>query len=181
MARHVAMLRAVNLGSRNRVGMARLRELMEELGYEDVATHGQSGNVVFSGPQRPAAEVERRLARAYEDEFGFEVPVLVRTRRELASLIAARPLGDVATDPGKLFVVFLERKPPPRPLGGAGPEDFSPEVFEFRGRHLILWAPDGVRQSAVARALAKHGDGGAATMRTWKVVGKLEEMAAESA
>ena len=83
----------------------------------------------------------------------------------------------MATDPGKLFVVFLERKPPARPLGGADPDEFSPEVFEFRGRHLILWAPEGVRQSAVARALAKHGDGGAATMRTWKVVEKLAALA----
>ena len=180
MARHVALLRAVNLGARNRVGMARLRELMEELGYEDVTTHGQSGNVVFSGPQRPAEEVERRLGRAYEEEFGFEVPVIVRSRRDLAALIAARPLAGEATDPGKLFVVFLERTPPRAPLGGAGSRDFAPEVFEFRGRHLILWAPDGVRQSAVAKALAKHGDGGAATMRTWKVVEKLAELAGEA-
>src|SRR3989442_3526921 len=102
MARQIALLRGVNVGGNKRVEMARLRALLEELGYRDVRTYVNSGNVVFSGPRRSEEHLEAEIAQT----FGFEVPVVLRTRDELADVVQANPLRDVASDPAKHLVAF---------------------------------------------------------------------------
>src|SRR4051795_11256636 len=100
--RQIALLRGINVGGNKRVEMARLRALMEELGYRDVRTDVNSGNVVFSGPRRSAKHLETALAKA----FGFDVPLVLRTRDELATVVKANPLRKLASDPAKHLVVF---------------------------------------------------------------------------
>jgi len=94
MPRQIALLRGVNVGGKKKVAMAKLRALTEELGYRDVRTYVNSGNVVFSGRRRSAKHLESALAEA----FGFDVPVVLRTRDELAAVLEANPLRKVATD-----------------------------------------------------------------------------------
>src|SRR5260370_30248383 len=76
VARQIALLRGINVGGNKKVEMARLRALMEELGYGDVRTYVNSGNVVFSGPRRS----EKHLEAAIVKTFGFDVPVVLRSR-----------------------------------------------------------------------------------------------------
>src|SRR4051812_29975210 len=104
MARLIALLRGINLGSKRRVAMADLRELMAELGYEDVRTVLQSGNVVFTGPKAKARET---LEAALEQRFGFTVDVVLRTMPELHTVVDDDPFREEATDPTRHFVVFL--------------------------------------------------------------------------
>ena len=85
MARHVALLRAINLGAKRRVPMARLREVLST-DYEDVVTHLQSGNVVLTSRKKPAT-LERELRRTLSEEFGFDIPVVVRSHEQLAALV----------------------------------------------------------------------------------------------
>ena len=85
MARHVALLRAINLGAKRRVPMARLREVLSA-GYGDVVTHLQSGNVVLTSRKQPAT-LERELRRTLSEEFGFDIPVIVRSHAQLAELV----------------------------------------------------------------------------------------------
>src|SRR5688500_1099201 len=86
MPRHVALLRAINLGAKRKVPMARLRELLTEHGYSDVVTYVQSGNVVLTSRKRPES-VERDLRKLLSREFGFDIPVIVRSRDQLAALV----------------------------------------------------------------------------------------------
>ena len=109
MAVHVAMLRGINLGPRRRVPMADLRTLLTDAGYEDVRTYVQSGNIVLRSPAKPA-EVERELQTLISERFGFDVPVIVRSRAQLAAVVKADPLGDVADDPKRYQVSFLCRE-----------------------------------------------------------------------
>src|SRR5215207_4478836 len=88
--RYVALLRGINLGRARQVGMPRLKELLEARGYADVRTHLRSGNVLLDSAL-PEADVAADLAGAIEDEFGFAVPVVVRTGRELAAAVAGDP------------------------------------------------------------------------------------------
>ena len=92
MTRQIGLLRGINVGGKNRVPMAQLRELMEALGYTGVETLLQSGNMVF-GSNEPAATSERRIARRLRDETGLDIKVLVRTRAELAAAVKRNPLG----------------------------------------------------------------------------------------
>jgi uncharacterized protein (DUF1697 family) len=169
MPRQIALLRGVNVGGNKRVEMARLRALMEELGYRDVRTYVNSGNVVFSGPRRSEQHLESAIAKA----FGFEVPVVLRSREELADVVAANPLRDVATDPAKHLVVFCAAKA----STDLDPADFAPETFVIRGREVYLWAPGGIGTSPLAKLLAAKSLGDKSTARNWRTVEKLLDLA----
>ncbi|HET7518402.1 MAG TPA: DUF1697 domain-containing protein, partial [Actinomycetes bacterium] len=91
MPTHVALLRGVNLGGRNRVAMAALRQLVEGLGHDDVATYIQSGNVVFSSAETDPAALAAALEAAIGDELGVRPRVVVLTCRELAQVVAGNP------------------------------------------------------------------------------------------
>jgi uncharacterized protein (DUF1697 family) len=149
--------------------MARLRALLEELGYRDVRTYVNSGNVVFTGPRRS----ERHLEAAIEKTFGFEVPVVLRSRDELADVVQAHPLRDVAHDPAKHLVVFCAAEAATE----LDPADFAPETFQIRGREVYLWAPGGLGTSELAKRLATKSLGGKSTARNWRTVEKLLALA----
>src|SRR4029077_10078088 len=119
--------------------MARLRGLMEELGYDDVRTYVNSGNVVFSGRRRSAKHLETALA----ETFGFDVPVVLRTRDELAAVVKANPLRRIATDPAKHLVVFCTEQASVT----LDPDEFAPEMFAVRGKEVYLWLPGGIGTS----------------------------------
>ena len=86
--RQIVMLRGINLGPNRRVPMAELRKLFTEAGYEDVRTYVQSGNIVLGSDAKPA-ELEREARALISERFGFEVPVIVRTQAELATVVSA--------------------------------------------------------------------------------------------
>ena len=170
MPRHVAFLRGINLAKRRRVAMADLRTLLEDAGYDDVRTHLQSGNVVLSSPLSPRkleAQLERQLAAG----LGMDVQVLVRTRAELAKVVALDPLGKVATNPSRYLVSFLSKKLPAklaRELEAAG--------VVVSGRELYAWHPDGVQRSPLAKLLDDKKLGVVSTARNWNTVTKLLEL-----
>jgi uncharacterized protein (DUF1697 family) len=177
MARLVALLRGINVGGRKKVPMARLREVLEAAGFEDVKTYVQSGNVVLSAPRRSPAKIGREIEAAIEAEFGFDVAVVMRTRDELAALVEDDPLGDVATNPTYRVVVFLAEKLDRSRLAGVEPDAFSPEAFELRDREIVMWAPEGQRDSRIVKTLTEKRTGVVGTARNWRTVEKLLAMA----
>jgi uncharacterized protein (DUF1697 family) len=172
MARLVALLRGINLGSKRRVPMADLRELMAELGYEDVRTVLQSGNIICTGAMAKARET---LEAALEDRYGFKVDVVLRTMDELHAVVGSEPFGDEATDLTRSFVVFLPSKPNASALAALAEKDFAPDKFAAGGRELYAWCPEGMQNSALMRALGKPGLAETATVRNMSTVKKLLE------
>jgi uncharacterized protein (DUF1697 family) len=177
MARLVALLRGINVGGRKKVPMARLREVLEAAGFEDVKTYVQSGNVVLSAPRRSPAKIGREIEAAIEGEFGFDVAVVMRTRDELAALVEDDPLGDVATNPTYRVVVFLAEKLDRSRLADVEPDAFAPEAFELRDREIVMWAPEGQRDSRIVKTLTEKRTGVVGTARNWRTVEKLLAMA----
>ena len=169
VARQIALLRGINVGGNKKVEMARLRALMEELGYRDVRTYVNSGNAVFSGPRRS----ERQLEAAIAKTFGFDVPVVLRSRDELADVVHANPLRAVASDPAKYLVVFCAAEA----STDLDPADFAPDTFLVRGREVYLWTPGGIRDSPLAKLLATKPLGAKSTARNWRTVEKLLALA----
>src|SRR3954468_14393721 len=111
MIRYVALLRGINVGGNKKVPMARLRELLQGLGYTEVATLLQSGNAVFTSKEKSPAKVVKQLEAAIAEEFGFEVSVVVRTRDEVAAAIKANPLPGAEDNPSQFLVTFLSDVP----------------------------------------------------------------------
>ena len=156
--------------------MADLRGLLTELGYEDVKTHLMSGNALFTSP-KTAKALAQELEQAIDKDLCAGVKVVVRSRAELAKVVADNPLADAAADGSKFLVVFLSAKPDPAPLKEIDPADFIPEEFAVGGREIYLWCRDGIQDSKLNKALSKKLPGVTATARNWNTVTKLLKLA----
>jgi uncharacterized protein (DUF1697 family) len=176
--RQIVLLRGVNLGQRNRIAMAELREALTDAGFEDVRTYVQSGNVVLSSNASPE-RVARKCERVIEDRFELDVDVVVRTRDELAKIVKRDPLGKVAKDPKRYQVTFLAAKPDASVVKKLAATAAEPEQVVHHGRELYAWHPNGVGRSKLAALLAGPRLGVAATARNWATVTKLLAMADE--
>ena len=175
MARQIALLRGINLGSRNRVSMPDLRAALGEAGYEDVATLVQSGNIVLTSSKKPAT-LERAISELVRDEFGVEAATVVRTRDELAGVIERNPIPDGPATPKLFQVTFFAAEPDKARVAELLEQDFGDERIEVIGREAYAWHPGGIHKSKLARELGKglRGDG---TARNWNTVTKLLELA----
>ena len=176
--RQIALLRGINLGSRRRVAMADLRDLMSDLGYDDVRTHLQSGNVVFTGPD-PPERAARRIEKALARDTGVDTEVLVRTRDELARVVERNPLREHARDPKRHLVVFLSAEPDRKRLRGVDADDYAPERFATHGREIYVWLPDGVQKARLTHAFWEKRLEVSATARNWSTVERLLALADE--
>jgi uncharacterized protein (DUF1697 family) len=176
MTRYAVLLRAVNVGGNNKVPMPRLRELAEGLGYTDVATYVQSGNLVVSASVKKAAEIEQAVAEVIRTDLGVDIAVMVRSRKDLAAVIAGNPFGDFADDPRRLLVNFLTSQPAAAKLEVLDREEFAPERYEFGDRCMYQWFPDGVGRSKLATAPWDRRLGVRGTGRNWRTVTTLLDM-----
>jgi uncharacterized protein (DUF1697 family) len=175
-ARHIVLLRGINLGSRNRVSMPQLRKVLTEAGFEDVRTYLQSGNVVLTSKASPA-RVARTCEQHIADAVGLDVDVVVRTRDELAKVVRRDPLAKVATDPKRYQVSFLSEKLDPAVVRKLREAAVEPEQLVVSGREVYAWHPGGVARSKLWAQLAGRGLGVTATSRNWTTVTSLLELA----
>jgi uncharacterized protein (DUF1697 family) len=171
---HVALLRGVNLGKR-RVSMADLRRLLESLGYADVSTYVQSGNAVLTSKNTDESGISSELEVELTKAFGFAIPVIVRSRADLADVVANNPFPDAAADPTKLHVTFLAEQLDPAWIGHIAAGDLVPEEFATRKREIYLSLPGGLGRSKLAAAVDKALRG-LGTTRNWRTVTTLLEM-----
>ena len=175
MTRRVALLRGINVGKAKRIAMAELRALVERLGYGEVRTLLNSGNVVFSAASGGDAAIAQRLGQAIADELGVASQVVVKSAATFEKIVAENPLVAYATDPSRLFVTFTQSAADLVPLAELAQPDFGPDAFAC-GRHAAyLWCPQGFLESALATAVARRlGDRG--TTRNWSTTRKLGDL-----
>ena len=180
MTTYVALLRGINLGSRNKIRMADLRELVEGLGHRNVRTHILSGNVLFESGRRGVGALERELEKAIKKRFGFDVAVLVRTADELEDVVRKNPLTHATGEGSRLFVLFTDRDPPKERLEGIDPKAYEPEEFAVGDRVIYAWFRQGLQGSKLSGALSGERLGVTMTNRNWNTVTKLLELAGRS-
>lgn len=173
---YVALLRGVNLGSRNKVSMAALREILGRLGYDDVQTYLQSGNAVFRSGVR-AAEIRKRVERALADDLGVDAAVVLRTAAELGRIVAANPFAEREEDPKKLLVTFLTATPKAAAVRALDPNAFAPDEFHVTRREVYLHCPNGYGRTKIGNAFFERELGVVGTNRNWRTVTALEELA----
>jgi uncharacterized protein (DUF1697 family) len=157
--RRVALLRGVNVGGAKRVAMADLRRLMDGLGYTDVRTLLNSGNVVFTAPSRRSGDGAARIEQAIEATLGVASRVTVLTGQEVATAVRDNPFAGVADDPSRLLMLA---SPEPKALALLKPllkEPWAPEAVALGPRVAYLWCARGVAESrlwpTVNRALGE--------------------------
>jgi uncharacterized protein (DUF1697 family) len=177
MGRMVALLRAVNVGGR-KLPMAELRALCATLGWSDVATYIQSGNVVFDADGAPDA-IEGALAAAIARAYGFDAPVIVRTAAQWSHYPAGNPFKDAARDtPNYLLMLLSKQAPAAGAVDAIQARAAAGETVRRAGDAIWIHFPEGSGTSKLTPSLIDRAMGSPATSRNYRTVTKLEEMLA---
>jgi uncharacterized protein (DUF1697 family) len=174
---YVAMLRGINVAGKNMIKMSDLHALFVGLGHADVATYIQSGNVVFTSRTKSApalvSAIEQRIAR----DFEVDVAVVLRTKAELAKVIAGNPFVRARADLAELHVTFLAKKPEAALVRALDGQSAGPDEFRVLGREIYLRCPSGYGTTKLNNTFWERRLKTAATTRSWKTVTKLFDLA----
>lgn len=171
----VGLLRGVNIGPRNRIAMADLRALVDDLGLGPARTYIASGNVLLHAPKAGRAKLARALQEAIVDATGLDVPVVLRTAAELRAVVDNHPFG---RDTSHTYVTFLDGKPTAACVARIDAKAVEPDRFVVRGSDVYLHYPNLVTGSRLTGALLERSLGVAGTARNWRTTVRLAELAA---
>lgn len=166
----IALLRGINVGGNRKIPMANLRAWLSGVGFQNVHTYIQSGNVVIEHAKR--VDVAARVHDAIEQNSGLDVPVIVRSVEEMSGVVASNPYPGM--EPTRLVVSFLHTTPDDAALHAAAVGDWRPEAFTVVGRDVYLFLPSGVGRSLMVPRLTLIKS---ATTRNWNTVLALVDLA----
>jgi uncharacterized protein (DUF1697 family) len=177
MPHYVALLRSVNVAGHGRVSMADLTESFGALGYRDITTYIQTGNVLFQSPVKsvPAltTAIEDQLAR----DFGSAPAVILRTVPELTRVLATSPYPKAGADPQRHHVTFLATAPSKERLAAFVAPASGRDELEIVGREVYVHTPDGYAGSKLSGTMLERRLGVVSTTRNWNTVTKLHALA----
>ena len=179
MAVYIALLRGVNVG-RNSLSMDRVRELWSGLGFRNVATYVQSGNVVFEA-DGSRSECSSALEQTLAGETRLPVSIVLRTRSEMKAIIGTNPfLKDPIIDSSKLHVTFLASRAAKEAVKKLSGLNAGNDRFHASGTEIYLHCPDGYGRSRLSNNALERLLAVRATTRNWNTVKKLYEIASRS-
>ena len=175
MGTYISMLRGINVGGQKKLKMDGLKKLYESLGFRQVQTYIQSGNVVFQCSGTDILKLTNMIEKSIKQSFGFEAPALIRTRDEFRKLIKNNPFS--GKDAGKLHVTFLSNIPVHLPKEEINKAKGEAEEFSIIGREIYLFCPDGYGRSKLSNSFFARKLKLPATTRNWNTVNKLYAIA----
>ncbi|MDX5151158.1 MAG: DUF1697 domain-containing protein [Acidiferrobacterales bacterium] len=177
MQRYVSILRGINVSGQKKIKMDDLTVLYESLGFENVRTYIQSGNVVFDAAGKNSEKIAGDIEQAIQRRYGFEVPVQLRTRAEMGTIVKANPfLKEEGIDIGKLHVTFLERAPGKSSVQKFNPGSLGPDRYVIQRAEVYLYCPGGYGKTRMSNNFIEKQLGVRATTRNWKTVNVLADM-----
>ena len=175
-ATHLALLRGINVGGKNKLPMRDLRALFIAAGCNDVQTYIQSGNVIFRATAAIAARLPEIITAGIAERFGYRVPVIVRTAAQLGDVLRNNPfIADGAAEE-TLHVLFLADIPHAPSITTLDPDRSPPDTFIVRGQEIYLRLPNGVGQTKLTNAYFDTKLATISTGRNWRTVTKLFAM-----
>jgi uncharacterized protein (DUF1697 family) len=174
---HIALLRGINVGGQRQVGMTNLRKFLTELGFDDVRSVLQSGNLVFGSRSRFGAELERYLEMEAVKRLTLETDFYVRTAEEWKGVIRQNPFRKEAErDPKHLVVLFLKNAPTPKDVAALQADISGAELVKAKGKQAYIFYPNGIGRSKLTNAMIEKRIG-RGTGRNWNTVLKLDVIA----
>lgn len=177
---HVALLRGINVGGRNKLPMKELAAIFADAGCTEVRTYIQSGNVVFRARPSVAKGIGDFVAKRILKRFGYRVPVVLRTANELRKVAERNPFFGPHVDTKLLHVVFLVSRPGPAKVAGLDPDRSPPDEFALRGREIYLRCPNGMARTKLTNQYFDSRLATTSTVRSWATVLELLELAGGS-
>ena len=178
MATQIGLLRAVNVGGTGNIAMPALRMLLAELGFADIKTVLQSGNLVFRSDRCGGRELEALLENAASDRLRLDTDFLVRSAVEWTRIVASNPFrDDAARDPSHLLLMVLKNAPTVAAFGALRAAITGPETFHAERAEIYIRYPAGIGRSKLTTRLIEARLGTRGTGRNWNTVLRLAELA----
>ncbi len=181
MPTYIAILRGINVSGKNKIKMAALREVLQQLNIENVRTYIQSGNIIFQKEATDHGDLEEMIHHTIFESFGLTVPVIIRTEKEWQETIAQNPFLEKGYDTGKQYFLFLKQSPEEEYVEKLKVQDFGEDEWVVIGRALYFYCPGSYGKTKFSNNFFERKLKVGATTRNWKTVYKLMEMAAELA
>ena len=174
------MLRGINIGPHKRMKMDKLKASCEALGFEQVKTYIQSGNIVFKAGKQSPASLSKKLEERIVRDFGFFAPVITRTAVNMEKVIQDNPLlKKPKIDIENLHVTFLSEVPTAETLKKLDGLPQHPDCFNYLKKEIYLHCPNGYGQTKLTNNLFEKQLAVGATTRNWKTVNNLYAMTKE--
>ncbi|MDN3669388.1 DUF1697 domain-containing protein [Echinicola jeungdonensis] len=176
METKIAILRGINVGGKRKLRMADLKNMLTNLGLSGIQTYIQSGNVIFQSntDNQKLADI---LEKSIKENFDYEVPVIVRSSKELEKSIQGNPFFDENADINKLHLVFLKEKPSEANRQEVETDNFAPDRFAISDKDVFLFCEGKYHETKLSNAFFEKKLKVGATTRNWKTVLKLHELA----
>jgi uncharacterized protein (DUF1697 family) len=176
MPNYVALLRSVNVAGHGRLSMADLTQTFLTLGYTDVATYIQTGNVLFRSPGRNVAALAAAIEAQLERDFGHAPAVILRTVPDMARVVAASPYPKKGAEPSRHHVTFLAALPSKERLAAFTAPPSGRDELSIVGQEVYVHTPDGYAGTKLTGTLLERRLGVLSTTRNWNTVTKLHAL-----
>ena len=176
--KYVSILRGINVSGQKKIKMSDLKTLYETLGFKNVMTYIQSGNVIFESSDKNQSRIKTLIEDAIEKKYEFSVPVVIRTNAEIGGLLKNSPFGaiDLAEEGTKVLVTFLGNTPDKDDVSNVRDYVVLPEKLVVKGREVYVYCPNGYGKSKLSNTFLENKLRVEATTRNWKTVHKLYEL-----
>lgn len=171
MKTYISILRGINVSGKNLIKMQSLQETYEGLGFSNVNTYIQSGNVIFQSKESELDKLERKISQEILKEFSFNVPVLIRKNTELKEIIEENPFK--GEDSNKVYITFLSSKPSRNCIENLLQEESATDKYCLKGRTIYLFCLNGYGKTMLTNNYFENKLKVKATTRNFKTVNEL--------
>lgn len=178
MQTYIAILRGINVSGQKIIKMAELREQLSALGFSNLTTYIQSGNVIFKSIKKPNLELENSIQQKIKEAFGFDVPVIVRSIEDWQKVVDAFPFKK-GLEPIRLLITFLKSEPENIPYEEIDKLKAKDDEIEIGQKEIYLYVPNGYGKTKLNNTTLERKLNVTATTRNWKTISTLLNMAIE--
>ena len=173
----ISMLRGINVSGHNKISMADLKNLYESLGFQNVVTYVQSGNVVFDSDKQDASKLSALIESQIKKSFDLSVSVLLRDKNDLQRIISGNPFVKRKKDPIKLYVTFLQTSPPTFDFNILPLPSSESDEFIIIDKEIFIFCPNGYGRTKLNNNFFEKKLNLIATTRNWNTVNALFKLA----
>ena len=177
MQTYICLLRGINVSGHKKIKMANLKSSFEELGFSNVTTYIQSGNIIFHSAENNPIALEDLVHKMLLDQFGFDIAVIIFTPNYLEKVIAENPFyKDKTKDEKKFYVLFLKDNPLAEQIDHLATYDYSPEEYILVDKLIYYYAAIGAGKAKMSTNFFENKLKVSATARNWRTVNKLLDL-----
>ena len=176
MSRYIALLRGINVSGQKKIKMSELKTIFENIGFQDVITYIQSGNVIFSSKKKSISKLSNKITSGIKSKYNFDVQLIILTPQEIDWALKNNPFIKKKKEIERLYVTFLSAKPSTDSINILKEISFLPEEYLINEKTIYLFSPNGAGKAKLNNNFIEKKLKVVGTTRNWKTVTALSEL-----